>query len=702
MSHIDRTGQPGDPAGEGTPPRPEPEPEEPAEPAEKAGPPTPETAVAKAPDPAPGQEASPPSDEPPTGSQELAARGRGPLPPVLLAALGVVFGDIGTSPLYALQTVYSVDHNAVEPTPLDVYGVLSLVFWSVMTIVTVKYVVLVMRADNDGEGGILALTALLRRRLRGRRAFSTITLLGIIGAALFYGDSVITPAISVMSAVEGLQVVDPDAGSVVVPVSLTILALLFVIQRFGTELVGRAFGPVMILWFGTLAALGLPAIARHPQVLLGLSPTYAVEFAVQRPVVAFIAMGAIVLTITGAEALYADMGHFGARAIRIAWFGVVFPALTLNYLGQSALILHDPSAVDNPFFRLAPEPLVVPIVVLATAATVIASQAVISGAFSVSAQALHLGLIPRLTVRHTSRHAGGQIYVPAINWALFTGVVVLIVGFGSSASLANAYGLSVTGTLVLTTVLFGGLAHRGWKWPLWRIAIFMVVIGGLEAAFLGANLTKIAHGGWLPIVIASVVITVMTTWVWGAALVRARREEIEGPLSAWLAKVDTGQRGITRVPGHAIYLHTNQSTVPLALKENLRFNHVVHEHVAIVSVEVGNVPHVRHVDRVTVTDIGRPDDGIVAIRIKLGFNDSQDVPHNLRWSQGQCSDFEFDAERARYFLSVLDVHAGRQGSPVLRLRKHLFVLLGRVAGSRVLSFRLPPQRTVILGGTLYI
>ncbi len=629
---------------------------------------------------------------------ESFAHPREPLRVLMLAALGIVFGDIGTSPLYSLQTVYSIDHNSVAPTPLDVFGVMSLVVWSVTIVVSLKYVVLVMRADNDGEGGILALTALVRRSL-STRAAGIVTLLGICGAGLFFGDSVITPAISVMSAVEGLQVVDPAASEFVVPASLAILAGLFAIQRYGTAVVGRAFGPVMILWFGTLAALGIPAIAAHPQVLLGLSPTYAVEFAAERPFVALIAMGAVVLTITGAEALYADMGHFGARPIRLAWFCVVFPCLLVNYLGQSALILTDPSAIDNPFFRLAPEPLVVPIVILATLATVIASQAVISGAFSVSHQALHLGLIPRLSVRHTSKDAGGQIYVPMINWTLCVGVFVLIIGFRSSASLANAYGLAVTGTLVLTSILFGGLAHRVWRWPLWRIVVFMIVVGGLEAAFLFANITKIVHGGWLPIVIASLVILVMTTWVWGAAQVRARREEIEGPLDDWLAEV--ARRGVARVPGQAIYLHTNHRTVPLALKENLRFNHVVHERIAIVTVEVGNIPHVRHVDRVSVIDLGTPDDGIVAINITLGFNDTQDLPHNLRWSYDKCADFEFDGTEARYFLSVLDVHA-REGRGLVRLRKHLFTLISRVAGSRVLSFRLPPSRTAILGGTIYI
>ena len=340
-----------------------------------------------------------------------------------------------------------------------------------------------------------------------------------------------------------------------------------------------------------------------------------------------------------------------------------------------------------------------PIVVLATVSTVIASQAVISGAFSVSQQALHLGLLPRLAVRHTSRHEGGQIYVPTINWVLFAGVLALIIGFGSSAALANAYGLAVTGTLLLTTILFGGLAHRVWKRPLWQLVVFMLVVGGLEAVYFAANLTKTLHGGWLPILIASLVILVMTTWMWGSRLVRAKREEIEGPLSVWLDKVHAFD--VPRVPGQAVYLHTNTETVPLALKETLRFNQVIHERIAIVTVQVRNIPHVRHVDRVHIDDLGTPDDGIVAIRIDLGFNDSQHVPHNLHWSADKSGEFEFDREQARYFLSVLDVKA-RNGRGVQLWRKRLFVLLSRNAGSRVEAFALPPNRTAILGGVIQI
>ena len=633
----------------------------------------------------------------------------GPLPPdpvhrpptataLMLAALGIVFGDIGTSPLYSMQTVFSIDHNSVAPTPLDVYGILSLVFWSVTLIVSVKYVALVMRADNEGEGGILALTALLLRTLKGRRAVHVIVLLGIVGAALFFGDSVITPAISVMSAVEGLSVVSPGAEQLVLPISVVILTILFAVQRYGTSRVGGAFGPVMVLWFITLAAMGVPHIVQNPEVFASISPTYAIAFIAERPAIAFIAMGAIVLTITGAEALYADMGHFGARPIRRAWFAVVFPALMLNYLGQGAMILRDPSKSDNPFFNLLPPFLVVPVVVLATLATVIASQAVISGAFSVAQQALNLGLIPRIAIKHTSRHEGGQIYAPTINTLLFVGVLLLVFGFGSSAALANAYGLAVTGTLLLTTVLFCGVAHKLWNWPLWRVALVMIIIGALELFYFAANVTKFFHGGWLPVVIASLVIVMMTTWRWGAALVRERRREIEGQLDPWIESLDS--KGLQRMDGQSIYLHTDPETVPLALRKALQFYPVMHKQIAIVTVNVLNIPHVKHVDRIHLTDLGRPNDGIVAIRIDLGFNDSTSIAHNLRWSYGMSDEFEYELDDASYFVSVLELHAN--GGPRLTLwRKRLFIWLSRNAGSRVESFGLPRDRTAILGDSLY-
>jgi KUP system potassium uptake protein len=502
-----------------------------------------------------------------------------------------------------------------------------------------------------------------------------------------------------MSAVEGLGVANPALEEFVLPVSVVILSVLFFVQRFGTQVVGKAFGPVMALWFLTIAALGVPQIIAHPQILTALLPTKALAFAIDRPVVGFIAMGAVVLSITGAEALYADMGHFGAKPIRLAWFALVFPCLTLNYLGQGAQILADPRTKDNPFFHLAPDWAIMPLVVLATLATVIASQSVISGAFSVSNQAVHMSLLPRLTVRHTSKHEGGQIYVPTINWLLYFGVLLLIAGFQSSAALANAYGLAVTGTLILTTVLFLGLADKVWHWPMWLLVLIMVVVGGLEGSFFAANLTKILHGGWLPVVIAVGIVFLMTTWLRGRSLVAERRSEIEGPLRPWIEKLR--DRDIQRVPGTAVFLHANPDTVPLALKENLRFNQILHEQIAIVTVVVQNIPHVRHVDRVSFDDLGYTDDGICHVQIRLGFNDSQDVPVGLSWGKGKSEHFDIDADTARYFVSVLRINATHARG--LRGWRHkIFVWLTHNEGDRTVSFHLPPSRTAVMGGSLSI
>ncbi|HEY3409111.1 MAG TPA: KUP/HAK/KT family potassium transporter, partial [Propionicimonas sp.] len=568
-----------------------------------------------------------------------------------LGALGIVFGDIGTSPLYSLQTVFSIEHNTVQPTPGDVFGVISMVFWSITLLVSVKYIALVMRADNDGEGGILALVALLRQKLGDKRRLAAATLLGMFGVALFYGDSVITPAISVMSAMEGLVVVDPALEEFVLPVSVLILTGLFTIQRHGTHLVGRAFGPVMTVWFLVLAILGLPHIITRPAILAALSPTYALAFLVQHPWVAFVALGAVVLTITGAEALYADMGHFGPGPIRTAWFALVFPCLAINYLGQGALILGDPSAVDNPFFRLAPPWATLPLVFLAALATIIASQAVISGTFSASRQAMRLGVFPRLRVQHTSKEEGGQIYLPAMNWILFFGVLLLIAVFQSSTRLANAYGLAVTGTLLLTSLLYLLLARAVWRWPTWRIVVFGVVILGAEVVFFAANLTKVFSGGWLPLLIAVIVVTVMTTWRDGHAALQERRSQIEGPLTDFIDHIR--EAGITRVPGVAVVPHPNSTTTPLALRANVAFNRVLHEHVIIVQITNENVPHIHHVDRVTVRDLGYADDGIVHVTVRVGFTDSQDIPKGLALAIGKTPELDVDPEQAHYFLSLL-------------------------------------------------
>jgi KUP system potassium uptake protein len=633
-------------------------------------------------------------------------RGRGKHPAALgggsaglaLGALGVVFGDIGTSPLYAMQTVFSIDGNAVSPTPADVYGVVSLIFWSVTVIVSIKYVTFMLRADNDGEGGVMALAALVRGSVRGTRWVTFALALGVVGAALFYGDSLITPAISVLSAVEGLTVAQPDLTEAVLPIGAVILTVLFVVQRAGTHVVGQLFGPVMVLWFVTLAALGLPHVIAHPGVLAGLSPTYIVSFVADHPLTAFVAMGAVVLSITGAEALYADMGHFGRRPIRIAWFALVFPALTIVYLGQAALILQDPHAVSNPFYLLAPGWARLPLVALATAATVIASQAVISGAFSVSQQAVRLGYLPRLTVRHTSEHESGQVYVPAVNWLLFGGVLVLLATFRTSASLATAYGLAVTGTLLLSTTLLLLHAATAWAWSRWKLIAVGVVFGGIELLYFAANLTKIVHGGWLPLLVAAVVVVVMTTWQRGRRLVTTRRTDLEGSLRDF---VDQLPDGTLRVPGTAVFPHPTDETAPLALRANVEFNRVLHQRNVIVSLVAANVPHVTRDQRLVIDDLGHADDGIVHISAHFGFQDRQDLPDVLRQARELSPELSeaTDPDTALYYLSRITIERG--DDPGMRTwRKRLFIGLAHNAASPAASFGLPTDRTIVMGSRI--
>lgn len=610
-----------------------------------------------------------------------------------LGAVGVVFGDIGTSPLYAVSTVFSLNEGYVDPTPGDVYGVISLIFWSITLIVTLKYVVFVLRADNDGEGGILALAHLARQKVRpGLRWHSSIMLLGIIGATLFYGDSVITPAISVMSAVEGLDVAAPAASHLVLPLGAVILTALFSIQRFGTAHVGRFFGPIMVVWFAVLLIMGLHQIVQDPIILKALLPIYGIEFWAENPLIAFVAMGAIVLAITGAEALYADMGHFGRPAIRLGWFAFAFPALTINYLGQGAMILRDPSTIDGTFFHMAPAWAQIPLVVLATMATVIASQAVISGAFSVTREAQRLGFLPPLVVRQTSQVERGQIYIPAVNWMLFVGVLVLLLMFESSERLATAYGLSVTGTLILTTSLFLVLARTRWRWSTWQLLAFGIPVYLLELLFLGANLAKITHGGWLPLSIAAVLCLVMLTWARGYRLVSQRRRKIEGPIAPFIDWLHT--KPVVRVPGTAVFLHADAETTPLAFKENANFNHVIHQHNWIVSTRSENVPHVPPWERVICDDLGDPFDGITHLTLRFGFRDEQDIPAALACARDQG--IEVAVEEATYYLSHITVHpSNRPGMG--RWRKPLFVALARNAASPVDYFHLPVDRVVVMG-----
>jgi|tagenome__1003787_1003787.scaffolds.fasta_scaffold20931507_1 KUP system potassium uptake protein len=618
---------------------------------------------------------------------------------LMLGALGVVYGDIGTSPLYAVQTVFSIDNGAVRPTAADVYGVISLIFWSVTLIVSVKYVVFVLRADNDGEGGVMALAALVRRVLAraSARRLALVMALGVLGASLFYGDSVITPAISVLSAIEGLEVVSPHLAEAVVPLAAAILAVLFAVQRWGTHRVGNLFGPVMLVWFTALGVAGLREVVAHPGILRGLSPSYAAAFVADRPYTAFIAMGAVVLAITGAEALYADMSHFGRSPIRRAWFLIVFPALTLNYLAQGALILDDPTTRANPFYLLLPSWAQIPMIVLATAATLIASQAVIAGAFTVSRQALRLGYLPHLRIRHTSSQQEGQVYVPGVNWGLFAAVLAVTLTFRASARLATAYGVAVTGTFLITTALLLTVARVHWRWPLWRVLLLGVVFGTVELTYFAANLTKVAHGGWLTLLIALIVFTVMLTWQRGRNIITARRQDLEGPLSAFLD--ETHAAGVPRVPGTAVFPHPTKDTTPLALRANLQHNHVLHERVVLISGHTENVPHIPWDQRLTVDDLGDPTDGILHISARFGFQDSTDFPEVLRQAAacfpGELTG-DLDPDETSYFVSRITPRRTKRVG-MSAWRKALFIGLAHNATSQAEFLCLPDDRTVIMG-----
>jgi KUP system potassium uptake protein len=620
-----------------------------------------------------------------------------------VGALGVVFGDIGTSPLYAIQTVFSTD--VARPVGVErdaVYGVISLVFWAVVIVVTLKYVAFVMRADNDGEGGIMALIALVIGRAKRARAPSLVALvaLGIFGASLFFGDSMITPAISVLSAVEGLEVVEPSLEHLVVPIAAAILIGLFAVQSRGTAVVGRMFGPVMLVWFLVLAALGVHGIAGHPGVLQALFPTYGARFFLEDGLTAFLALGGVVLAVTGAEALYADMGHFGRGPIRGAWLFAVFPALTLNYLGQGALILQHPDGASNPFYLLVPHWARVPMIFLACAATVIASQAVISGAFSVTRQAVQLGYLPRLRILHTSHQAAGQIYVPLVNWALLVAVLILVFAFERSAKLASAYGIAVTGTITITLVLFLVLMRLEGRWRLWQIVLAGGVFGTVDLAFLGANLDKLLTGGWLPIVTGVGVYTVLSTWHRGRQIVTRNREREEGSLAGFIELLRICQPPVTRVPGTAVFLNRGTKTTPLAMRENVDHNHTLHESAVVISIETAPVPYVPDDRRLAISDLAYPDDGISLVVARYGFQQQPDVPALLR--QAAAAGLEsVDLSDVTYFLSKIEIVQGNApGMPAWR--KRLFLATAHLAADAADYFRLPRHHTVLLGSAIEI
>jgi KUP system potassium uptake protein len=558
-----------------------------------------------------------------------------------------------------------------------------------------------MRADNDGEGGIMALITLLRRRGTpgGRKTKLVLAALGIFGASLFFGDSMITPAISVLSAVEGLKVVEPSFDSLIVPVTAVIIVCLFLAQRVGTATVGKLFGPIMVVWFVVIGACGINGISMHPAILDALSPTYALDYFINHFSTAFFALAAVVLSVTGAEALYADMGHFGRAPITRAWLLLVFPALTLSYMGQGALVLENHANISNPFFLLVPHWGRVPMVLLATLATVIAAQAVITGAYSVAYQAVQLGYLPRLHIRHTSSETIGQIYVPLVNWILMVSVLTLVFAFQSSAELAFAYGVAVTGTITITTLLFFYIARHQWRSPLWAILPGAAVLLTVDLLFLGANLTKVGHGAWLPLLIGLAAFTVLTTWQRGRELVTTRREREEGSVMSLVHELHSMDPPVTRVPGTAVFLNRNQDTAPLAMRANVEHNHVLHELVVLLTIETVPVPHVPVTERLLIDDLGYNDDGIFSVGARFGYQDQVDVPEVLRLVEQSEVEDEIDVDDATYFVSTIELRAGDDPG-MAHWRKRLFVATSHIAADASEYFSLPRERTVIMGSEI--
>jgi KUP system potassium uptake protein len=604
-----------------------------------------------------------------------------------LTAIGVVYGDIGTSPLYAMRECFYGSHS-VPATHENVLGILSLIIYSLFLVISIKYIAIVMRADNQGEGGILALTALLPPR-DSSRAATALIMLGIFGASLLYGDGIITPAITVLGAIEGLKVATPLFEPYVVPVAVVILVAVFAIQRHGTHRVGRLFGPIMVTWFVVIGALGIVWLTRHPVVLTAVDPRHAFAFFREHGWHGFAVLGAVFLVVTGGEALYADMGHFGKRPIRLAWYVLVLPALLLNYFGQGALLLENPSAAAQPFFLLAPGWALVPLVLLATAAAIIASQALISGAFSLTQQAIQLGYCPRMDIEHTSHHEMGQVYVPQVNWALMVSTIVVVIGFGSSTALAAAYGIAVTLTMVITAILLQTVATERWGWPpavAYLVTGFFLII---DLAFFGANALKVAHGGWLPLVIGGVLFTVMTTWKTGRRIVAERLTARAVPIEDFLTSVQNTPPA--RVPGTAVFMTAQPKGTPPALAHNLRYNKVLHKHVVTLMVTTLPVPHVPANQRATVRPL---DQGLFEVTICYGFMEDPNVPEAL--VRACEKGLALDEEDITYFLGRETLIVSKKPGMAM-WRERLFALMTRNAVRATTFFRLPPERVVELG-----
>jgi KUP system potassium uptake protein len=627
-------------------------------------------------------------------TKSASVHARSALLSLTLTAVGVVYGDIGTSPLYAMRECFFGSHS-VPPTHENVLGVLSLIIYALLIVISVKYIAIVMRADNDGEGGILALMALVPPRngagtgvLRGAGRPVLIGL-GIFGASLLYGDGMITPAITVLGAIEGLNVATPLFEPYVVPVAVAILVCVFAIQKYGTHSVGRLFGPVMVVWFVTIGLLGIRWIVQYPAVLEAVEPHHAVLFFREHGMHGFAVLGAVFLVVTGGEALYADMGHFGRRPIRLAWFGLVLPALLLNYFGQGALLLIDEKAAQQPFFLLAPGWALIPLVVLATAAAIIASQALISGAFSLTRQAIQLGYAPRLDIEHTSSREIGQVYVPQVNFALMVTTILIVIGFRTSSALAAAYGIAVTMTMVITVVLLHVVATERWKWPLPAALLVSGVFLAIDLAFFGANLLKVTHGGWLPLVIGTFIFTLLTTWKRGREILAERLTARAIPLEAFMASINGNPP--VRVPGTAVFMSGQPRGAPPALSHNLLHNKVLHDRVVILTVRTEPTPHVPAERQVTLKALGT---GVFNVVVTYGFMQDPDVPDALRLAR--AAGLEIDDNDITYFLGrETIIVTSRPGMAMWR--EQLFVLMARNAVRATAFFRLPPERVVELG-----
>ncbi len=606
------------------------------------------------------------------------------------AALGVVYGDIGTSPLYAIRECFHGPH-AIAVNPANIFGVLSLIFWSLIIVISIKYLVFVLRANNEGEGGVLSLAALATPiKPSGIGEKWILIAIGVFGAALLYGDGILTPAISVLGAMEGLTVATPVLTPYVVPITIIILIGLFLLQKRGTAGVGKLFAPVTLVWFLTLATLGIAQIVNSPEVLRAINPLYGFNFFVLNGWFGFIILGSVFLVVTGGEALYADMGHFGSRPIRLAWFTLVMPALLLNYFGQGALLLQDPEMAVNPFYRMAPEWALYPMIILATSAAIIASQAVISGAFSLTMQAVQLGLCPRLEIKHTSKTEFGQIYLPVVNWALMIGCIFVVIGFQTSSNLAAAYGIAVTSTMVITTILFYKVARTLWNWsflPTFLLCIFFAII---DLGFFGANIIKFFDGGWFPLSLAALIFIVMMTWKKGRSIMQKRIQNETQLLEEFLEELET--LNVQRVPGTAVFMNGNATRTPMALLHNLEHNKVLHENILFVTVKTKNVPFIENKDRVLIEKMGK---GINRMKIYYGYMQNPNVPKVLKSLDNLG--FKFDGNKATYFLGHETIISSKKESGMARWREKLFATLSKNARSATAFFRIPPNRVVEIG-----